>query len=412
MILLVLVAAAGFGQAASATLKVGDPAPKLQVSKWVQGEPVKEFARDKVYIVEFWATWCGPCRVSIPHLNELHTKFKDKGLVVIGQNVWERDQELVAPFIKKMGSEMTYRVGLDTVEGEQGKMAQTWMEAAGQDGIPTAFVVDKRGIIAWIGHPMHLKEDLLQQVLDGEFDLAQAAADYEARQKADVKQRTLSEEFRRQKQKGEWDAAEATLAEIEKLLPEAERDDLGVTRFELLLDRKDYQGAYKLAARLSDAHPENAIMQNQMAWEIATREGLPKRDLELAEKIVRRANNATQASDAEILDTLARVLFLKGDNHAAIDLQGQAVKFAGEDRKRHFQRTLDDYKQGKVPNEAGISRLRGEIHSSIKNKEWDKAESTLAELQKLLPPDADEDEAMFHNELAWRIAIQEGRTRS
>jgi len=102
------------------------------------------------------------------------------------------------------------------------------------------------------------------------------------------------------------------------------------------------------------------------------------------------------------------VLFLKGDKHAAIDLQGQAVKFAGEDLKRHLQRTLDDYKQGKVPNEAGISRLRGEINSSIKNKEWDKVESTLAELQKLLPPDADEDEAMFHNELAWRIAIQEG----
>src|SRR6059036_3610528 len=222
--LAVLALGTTFSAVAETTLKVGDPAPKLQTGKWVQGDPVKEFQKEKAYIVEFWATWCGPCRVSIPHLNELHTKFKDKGLVVIGQNVWERDQEVVAPFIKKMGSEMTYRVGLDTVEGEQGKMAQTWMEAAGQDGIPTAFVVDKRGIIAWIGHPMHLKEDLLQQVLDGEFDLAQAAADYEARQKADVKQRTLSEEFRRQKQKGEWDAAEATLAEIEKLLPEAERD--------------------------------------------------------------------------------------------------------------------------------------------------------------------------------------------
>src|SRR5439155_23305679 len=143
--------------------------------------------------------------------------------------------------------------------------------------------------------------------------------------------------FRRQKQKGKWDAAEATAAEIEKLLPEAERDDLGVTRFELVLDRKDYQGAYKLAARLGDAHPENAIMQNQMAWEIATREALPNRHLELAEKIVRRANNATQASDAEIVDTLPRVLFLKGDNHAGIELQGQAVNVAAEDRKRHVQ---------------------------------------------------------------------------
>src|SRR5262245_45128662 len=77
--------------ASAATLKVGDPAPKLQVAKWVQGDPVTKFDPDKAYIVEFWATWCGPCRVSIPHLNELHEKFKDKKLVVIGQDCWERN---------------------------------------------------------------------------------------------------------------------------------------------------------------------------------------------------------------------------------------------------------------------------------------------------------------------------------
>src|SRR6185436_1636477 len=81
----------------AATLKVGDAAPKLQIAKWVQGEPVKELAPGTTYIVEFWATWCGPCRETIPHLNALHEKFKDKGLVVIGQNIWEEDEPGVAP---------------------------------------------------------------------------------------------------------------------------------------------------------------------------------------------------------------------------------------------------------------------------------------------------------------------------
>ena len=155
-----------FALAAEPTLKVGDPAPKLRTGKWVQGEPVKEFEKGKAYLVEFWATWCPPCRTSIPHLNEIHNKFKDKGLVVIGIDCWERDESLVAPFVKKMGDKMTYRVALDDkASDKKGQMAMTWMEAAGRDGIPSAFLVDTKGKIAWIGHPMQLKEATIEDAL-------------------------------------------------------------------------------------------------------------------------------------------------------------------------------------------------------------------------------------------------------
>ena len=56
------------------TLKVGDPAPKIEVKSFVKGEPVKTFEAGKTYVVEFWATWCGPCKTSIPHLSELQKK--------------------------------------------------------------------------------------------------------------------------------------------------------------------------------------------------------------------------------------------------------------------------------------------------------------------------------------------------
>jgi thiol-disulfide isomerase/thioredoxin/tetratricopeptide (TPR) repeat protein len=438
--LMALALMLGLGHATAATMSVGDPAPKLQVSKWVQGEPVKDFQRDKAYLVEFWATWCGPCLESIPHVNDLHTKFKDKGLIVIGQDVLEQDPDKVPPFVKKMGDKMTYRVALDT---EDGKMAQTWMDAAGEDGIPTAFVVDKHGTIVWIGHPVRLQESFLQQVVDGTLDVSKTIAEHDERKQREAQRAALWREFSRHQQKEEWERAESVLAEIEKLLPEAEREGVDLTRFGFLLNRKSYQAAYKIAARISEAHPDDAMMQNSLAWTIATKEGLAERDLPLAEKIARRAKAAAKSDfeKAEIFDTLARVLFLKGERKPAIELQEQAVQFATGGRKDQFQNNLEDYRAGRVPNEARLRSLVGEIGRSIGNREWSKAESALAELEKASPQgdriqfdsyrfsilagrgdyegatkiadrlaQAPAEKAMMLNSLAWGIAIRESAT--
>ena len=164
-------------EARGQSLAVGDPAPKLHVKSFMKGEPIASLEPGKFYVVEFWATWCGPCRVSIPHLTELQKKHPD--VAFIGVSIWEQDQNAVKPFVDTMGDQMAYRVAIDAIpengDANDGIMATRWMKAAGQGGIPTAFIIDKGGKIAWIGHPMSMDEPL-EKIVNGSWDLMAARA--------------------------------------------------------------------------------------------------------------------------------------------------------------------------------------------------------------------------------------------
>lgn len=351
LLFLVQTAAGADAEKPAPTLKIGSPAPKLQTGKWIQGEPVTAFDTNKAYLVEFWATWCGPCKVSIPHLNDLHNKYKDKGLVVIGQNCWENNESAVEPFVKAMGDKMTYRVVLDNKEGSKmGKMAETWMQAAGRDGIPSAFLVDKAGKTAWIGHPMELKESVIEQVLAGSYDLEKAIAEAEQQSRNEVKLRELSDKLQKQMQAREWEQVDATLNEVEKLLPEAQRPGVDLARFNVLLTRGKVSEAAELAGRLSVAQKDSPMLQNQLAWELAIHEDATDREYAIAEQIALRANEASKGQEPAILDTVARLMFLRGKKEEAIAMQEKAVKLAEGPLKANLEASLKSYREGKLPD--------------------------------------------------------------
>ncbi len=334
---------------AAASLKLGDPAPALKVSKWVQGDPVKGFEPGKVYVVEFWATWCGPCRMSIPRLNALYEQFKDKGLIVIGQDVSEPSDDGVAPFIKKMGTNMTYRVALDDKSAdEKGAMNANWMEAAGQNGIPTAFIINKHGRVAWIGHPMLMDEKLLNDVLSDHYDVETAIAENKKAEEQAHALSLLSGKLNKAMQTQDWASANAAVDEAEKLLPK-ESPVPPMIRYNILLLQKKYDEAFKLAGSISEAHPDMPELQIELAWKILADPGMEKRDLPLAEKIAERGNNAVGGKDPSILDILARAQFMNGKKDKAIATEQKAVDLAEGDRKEALSRNLKSYQAGTLP---------------------------------------------------------------
>lgn len=327
-------------QPAMGKLSVGSPAPKIQVSTWAQGDPVTELEGDKVYIVEFWATWCGPCVQAIPHLNETYKKLKDKGLVVIGQNLGE-DSATVAKFVKGMGSKMTYRVTVDDPKNG-GLMGKNWLTAAEQSGIPCAFVVNKQGKIAYIGHPMELKESLLESLLaEPSTKPSGTAAPIEAAPSAKMTQ--LIARASAEIEAGKLEEAEATIAEVQPTLTASYVYIGGLLELQLLVARKQADDAVQLSTMLCTDFSKQPLVLSAVAASLVSRSDATPALMEAAGKIATPLSTVAGNGQSTALGVLAKIAFLKGDKARAVELQTQAVSLAAKDEDESARAALKSY---------------------------------------------------------------------
>jgi thiol-disulfide isomerase/thioredoxin len=145
------------------------------VEEWIKGAPVLQFEKGKVYVLEFWATWCRPCLAAMPHLSALAQEYKDK-VTVIAIDIYEsklkpkKSDKQVKAFVDSMGSKMAFNVAIE----DSNFTVADWIIGTGEehDGIPRTFVVDEDGKLAWIGHPSRL-DRVLPEILRGTWDAKQ-----------------------------------------------------------------------------------------------------------------------------------------------------------------------------------------------------------------------------------------------
>lgn len=370
-----LIHAAPKGKAA-----IGDPAAPLKIAEWVKGKPVDLAAAKgkQIVVVEFWATWCGPCRTSIPHLTEMQKKFKE--VTFVGISTEEAGD--VKPFVKKMGDKMDYVVAVD----DDGKTSAGYMDAYGIDGIPHAFVVDKTGSVVWQGHPMDGLEEALADIVAGKFSLEKARKRAEARQKLDAfaeavsgdpndpklaqmgkELETLDTElggitpgekfvaadfitrikfqgFMRDYQMALMSGKGGTnLDQLEKQIVESAPKEFNLAEFKESLgankllndylqaaESGDQKALPDLAKRAAELKTQNPRLLLHVAWRINTDERLKVHDYELAAKLAKVAIAATEGKDAGAYYVYGRALFEGGKTADAVTQIKKALELIGD----------------------------------------------------------------------------------
>ncbi|MCH2139753.1 MAG: redoxin family protein [Phycisphaerales bacterium] len=324
-------------------LTIGDKAPSVKVAKYYKGKPLNGFESGKAYVMEFWATWCGPCIAQIPHLSKMQKTYKDRGVQFVSTAIWQREETqadkeaAVGAFVEKRNKEMQYTVAID----DDGWMAKHWMEPAGQNGIPSAFLVGKEGHIEWIGHPASL-DGVLEAYMAGTWDRAAAKATFDEELRFAKLGRKLSMEFMTAERSGDRKAAAAALQKMADEFPN--NLNVNMMQFGFYIGDPTTAGkGYAIGRSMVEKEWDNPGLLNAVAWMVVDDESVARRDLDFALKVATRADELTKHEDASILDTLARVYWEKGDRNRAVELQTQAIESADERMKPSLEATLASY---------------------------------------------------------------------
>ena len=312
-------------------LVVGSPAPaaKFPGTKLISGTPAPSaFEKGKTYVVEFWATWCGPCLKSIPHLNDLSQQLKRKGVQFIG--VSDESADKITPFVKKKGDGMSYTV----ISDPDSKYSKAYMSPAGQKGIPCAFIVGPTGRIAYIGHPMDPEFDrVLFQCADGKFDPELQKA---AQPMLDAANHSISTR--------DWRQAHRQLDKVLEIDSWIFSDQM-IRKYRLMhtSEKQPEAADAYLVEQVAFYNDKPDVLEDIMKLILMDGE-LPKGNTDIAEQCVKLYAMNKGASHPDTKELMALYFYHTGDIDQAVQNQYDAWMAVDVDYKDDVKRVLDKYK--------------------------------------------------------------------
>lgn len=319
------------------SLNIGASAPPLKIRKWVKGIPFKNFEKGNVYVLDFWATWCGPCRASMPYLSVLAHRYKNR-VIFVGIDIWDDSVsiEQVKSFVNSMGQKMDFSVAVD----DSNFMANHWVRASGLNGIPTDFIVNAEGRISWIGNPTNLDE-VLVKIFNNTWDIKAAASrrvsnliDNTYLRELDVKTSvSVSNKWRKL---NDLERADSVLSAIKKIVKKEPKlkytPAMAYIIFWALLVKKNYKGAYEYGKKVIKTSTYQGPAYTPIIHDIENRSHKSKLPDEIyqlgAEAYQAQSDNAVYPdliNVPEKYDKMATWYRLAGDTSKAREVKQKAI---------------------------------------------------------------------------------------
>ncbi|WP_179336330.1 TlpA family protein disulfide reductase [Winogradskyella costae] len=180
---------------AQSNIKVNEKAPKINITNWIENIPNDKNLNDKYIVLEFWATWCGPCIAAVPHMNEIQKEFNQKDLYYI--SITDESVAKVERSLKRI--EFKSIVVTDLTKETQINFGDG---IKGLEEYPLTVLIDKSGTIKWIGEPKNLNYAIMSKFLSNgntentDFDLKKNVSFKEQKQTFDFKELMSNKEVK------------------------------------------------------------------------------------------------------------------------------------------------------------------------------------------------------------------------